>query len=83
MDAYLFGGFFTALFALLGLLWRDLNKKLNGKVNRELCDERSHSIIHQLDRQEQILLRNEQRLIRIEKKLAYLNGERKNEPNFD
>jgi len=83
MESVLLGGFFTALFAILGLLFRDLNRKINGKVSRELCQERTRSLLSQLERQEKILLRTEQRLIRIEKRLAYLNGEQGNEPDFD
>jgi len=83
MESVLLGGFFTALLTILGLLFRDLNRKINGKVSRELCRERTHSLFSQLERQERILLRTEQRLIRIEKRLAYLNGERGNEPDFD
>jgi len=70
---------FSAMIAVLGLLWRDLNRKLNGKVNAELCQERSAGIVHQLEHQEKILLRTEQRLIGMEKQLAYLYGEVGNE----
>jgi|GEM_PF-1400350 hypothetical protein len=69
---------FSFSIAVLGLLWRELNKKVNNAVQRELCEERSSGIAHQLERQEEILLRTEQRLIGIEKKLAYLNGEVRN-----
>lgn len=71
--------FFSFLITILGLIWRDLNRKINSKVSSEFCQERSLRIFHQLEQQEKILLRTEQRLISIEKKLAYLNGERKNE----
>jgi hypothetical protein len=78
MDAILMGAFVSATFAVIGLLWKEVNRKINGKVNQELCGERSHAISRQLLRQEEILLRAEQRLISIEKKVAYLNGERAN-----
>ncbi len=67
--------FFTCAIAVLGLLWRDLSRKLAEKVNIELCAERSAGITRQLEHQEEILIRTEQRMIRIEKKLAYQNGE--------
>lgn len=79
MESVWISVFFSFAFAVLGLLWRDLNRKLNGKVSAELCAERSAGIARQLEHQEEILLRTEQRLIRIEKKLAYLNGEVGNE----
>ena len=69
---------FSFSIAVLGLLWRELNKKVSNAVQRELCEERSSGIARQLERQEEILLRTEQRLIGIEKKLAYLNGEVRN-----
>ncbi len=71
--------FFTGALAVLGLLWREMNKKVSHMVSRELCQERSDWITQQLEHQEQILLRTEQRLIRIEKKMAYQNGEAGNE----
>ena len=83
MEAVWIDIFFTGALAVLGLLWRELNKKVNNAVSRELCSERSERIMHQLEHQEQLLLRAEERLIRIEKKLAYHNGEIGHEPDRD
>jgi hypothetical protein len=79
METILIGGLLSAACAVLGLFWKEVNRKINCKVNQELCNERSRGIITQLERQEKILLSNEQSLVRIEKKLAYLNGERNGE----
>ena len=81
MEAVWTSAFFSVMLAILGLIWRDLSQKLNGKTSRELCDERSKNLLSQLEWQRGILIRNEQRLIRIEKRLAYLNGEKENENN--
>jgi hypothetical protein len=83
MEMVLIGGLISASLTIIGLLFKEFNRKINCKVNRELCDERSGAIASQLERQEQILLRNEQRLIRIESKIAYLHGEMKNELDHD
>jgi hypothetical protein len=83
METMVIGGLASAGGAILGLLYKEVNRKINAKVNQELCEERSKGIAVQLGKQETILLSNEQRLIRIEKKLAYLNGEMKHEPNRD
>lgn len=83
METILIGGLISAGCAISGLLWKEVNRKINGKVNQELCNERSKGITVQLQKQEQILLSNEQKLIRIENKLAYMNGERKNELDCD
>jgi len=79
MEMALIGGLVSASCAILGLLYKEVNRKINLKVNQELCNERSRGIAVQLEKQEKILLSNEQSLIRIEKKLAYLNGEMKND----
>ena len=81
METLLIGGLISAGGAILGLLWKEVNRKINGKVNQELCNERSKGITIQLEKQEKILLSNEQKLIRIENKLAYMNGEMKNDPS--
>ena len=83
MENILMGGFISLTFAVIGLLWKETNRKINLKVNHELCDERSKGIALQLEKQEEILLRNEQRLIGIEKKMAYFNGERGNDFHLD
>jgi len=79
METMLIGGLVSAGCAILGLLYKELNRKINEKVNQELCNERSRGITIQLEKQEKILLSNQQSLVRIEKKLAYLNGEMKND----
>jgi hypothetical protein len=83
MEAVFISGLISAALAAAGLFVRDLNRRLNGKVNGELCAERTGGISRQLEKQEAILLRNEQRLIGIEKKLAFQNGERNNEFDRD
>ena len=83
MESVWISVFFSFTIAILGLLWRDLNRKINGRVSAELCGERSAGIARQLEHQEEILIRTEKRLIRIEKRLAYLNGEIGNEPDRD
>jgi hypothetical protein len=83
METVLFGSLASLTLAIIGLLFKEFNRKLNCKVNRELCDERNRHVNDQLEKQEVILLRTEQAILRIEKKLAYLNGERKHEPDHD
>jgi len=83
METVLIGGLVSLTLAIIGLLFKEFNRKINCKVNQELCDERSSRIYTHLEKQEQLLLRNEQSLLRIEKKIAYLNGEMKHELNHD
>jgi len=83
METVLIGGLISTSLAIIGLLFKEFNRKINVKVNQELCDERSSGIASQLGRQEEILLRNEQRLIRIEQKIAYLNGRTTSGPGHD